>query len=110
MDNRFMDIMSPEVEIRNLTEENRRLKALIELREDNQEMERYQIQSRNKLLLLLVFTVLCVGVSWILYFETKAQLNAQIEEARAEVRQMDNKLRQTGKISIQNPPGTDQSQ
>lgn len=73
-----MDIMSPEAEIRNLTEENRRLKALLELREDNTELERYQIQSRNKLLMLLVFTVLCVGVSWIIYFETKAQLNTEI--------------------------------
>ena len=30
MDNRFMDIMSPEVEIRNLQEENSRLRALVE--------------------------------------------------------------------------------
>src|SRR5437016_6205561 len=42
MDNRFMDIMSPEVEIRKLQEENSRLRALVELREDNTELERYQ--------------------------------------------------------------------
>jgi len=105
-----MDIMSPEVEIRNLQEENRRLKALVELREDNAELERYQIQSRNKLLLLLVFTVLCVGVSWIFYFETKKQLDNQIFEAKAQIRDMDNRLRQTGKFNVDNTAPTNPSQ
>ena len=99
-----MDIMSPEVEIRNLQEENSRLRALVELREDNVELERYQIQSRNKLLLLLVFTVLCVGVSWIFYFETKRQLDLQIFEAKTQVRDMENRMRQTGKFNIESPP------
>lgn len=99
-----MDTLSPEVELQQLREENRRLKALLELREDNAELERYQVQSRNKLLGLLVFTVLCVGVSWIMYFETKSQLNEQVFEAKAQVKQMQQKMQDTGKFDITPTP------
>lgn len=67
-------------EIISLREENQRLRVLVEMREDRAELERYQIESRNKLLLLLAFCVVLSTASFIYYFQLRAQLKATQQE------------------------------
>jgi len=69
------EILSGDQELEFLRKENQRLKSLVELREDNKEFEAYQVQSRNKLLLLLAFTIVLVGSSTIYYVDLRHQLD-----------------------------------
>lgn len=59
--NRNNDGATPlENELNALQDENRRLKGLLELREDRTELERFQIHSRNRILWLMLISVVLI--------------------------------------------------
>jgi hypothetical protein len=79
---------SEEVELQYLREENRRLRALVELREDRSRVEQYSIQSRNRLVLLFTIALVALGGSFIAAMVTKRDLNEQLTESRLQLKQI----------------------
>jgi len=82
-----MELTPLENELQLLREENRRLKALLELREDNSSIEKYQVASRNKLIILIVFVVVFLGGAG-LELNVRKQLNRELAAEREKVQQL----------------------
>ena len=72
-------------ELQTLREENNRLKILLEMREDNRSLEVYQVQSRNKLLVLMAFTIV-VLVGGTLYWMQLHSEMIQIQRDNTEMK------------------------
>jgi hypothetical protein len=83
-----MNSMSVEQEVRQLQEENRRLKALLELREDRSDLEHYQVQSRNKLLVLGIICFVLMGTTLAYTFVSKVETNREVNESRLALKRM----------------------
>jgi hypothetical protein len=66
-----------EQEVVFLRDENRRLKGLLELREDRSALEKFQIQSRNKLIALFGLVIVAIGVSTFYVIGTRETINEQ---------------------------------
>lgn len=91
--------MTADEEMHFLREENRRLKGLLEIREDRSELERYQIQSRNRLVSMFivgVFAVLIILVSAIAWKTQVTNLNNELGSARKQITQMKNAAQAKG--------------
>ena len=72
-----MDLPPLERELYELREENRRLKGLLELREDRTELERFQIQSRNKLMGIFGAFVAVLAVFAIIAYAEHAEIKQE---------------------------------
>lgn len=78
------DLPPLEREVLALKEENRRLQGLLELREDRTELERYQIQSRNRILTFSSVILILVVGSW---FMSWVYLQKQISDRNELIKQ-----------------------
>ncbi|HEY3781081.1 MAG TPA: hypothetical protein VGL56_08375 [Fimbriimonadaceae bacterium] len=66
-----------EQEVVYLRDENRRLKGLLELSEDRSALDKFQVQSRNKLIILFGLLLVCIGLSTFYVMGTRATINEQ---------------------------------
>jgi hypothetical protein len=78
------DLPPLEREIAALKEENRRLQGLLELREDRNELEKFQIQSRNRILIFCGSTIAIIVAVWVV---SAVSMMGQIANQDREIKQ-----------------------